>query len=121
MALKSRALLLPAVIAFCTVAASILTSAMLVPAAPVSTIHSSYESIAETVISPASDESNLLDINRADAAALQTLPGIGKVLAQRIIDYREMYGAFTEPEDLLEVKGIGEATLEKIRPYIVIN
>lgn len=59
-----------------------------------------------------------IDINIAPAAQLETLPGIGETLAQRIIEYRIKVGPFTTPEDLLEVKGIGEATLAKIRNLI---
>lgn len=56
-----------------------------------------------------------VDVNTADADALQTLPGIGPALAERIIDYRTEHGPFRSVEELLEVKGIGEATLEKFR------
>lgn len=56
-----------------------------------------------------------IDINAAGLDELQKLTGIGPSLAQRIIDYREEHGPFQSLEDLLEVKGIGEATLEKFR------
>ena len=59
-----------------------------------------------------------LDLNQADLAALMTLPRIGEVLAQRILDAREALGGFRYPEDLLEVPGIGEKTLEELRPLI---
>lgn len=65
-----------------------------------------------------SDMSNLVDINRASPKELETLPGVGPVLAERIIKYREQNGAFLSPEDLTQVKGIGEKTLEKLLPYI---
>ena len=64
---------------------------------------------------------DLVDINRAAQAELETLPGIGPAMARRIIDYREQNGAFLSPEDLTKVKGIGEKTLEKLLPYIVCN
>ena len=56
-----------------------------------------------------------VDINTAGLDELQKLTGIGPALAQRIIDYREEHGPFQSVEDLLEVKGIGEATLAKVR------
>ena len=60
-----------------------------------------------------------VDINRASSAELETLPGIGPTLAGRIIEYREQNGAFQTPEELTNVKGIGEKTLEKFLPYII--
>lgn len=63
----------------------------------------------------------LIDINTADSEALQELSGIGPALAERIIAYREEHGPFTAIEDLLEVKGIGEATLEEFRQEITLG
>ena len=62
-----------------------------------------------------------VDINTADREALQTLDGIGPALAERIISYREANGPFRSAEDLLAVKGIGEATLEKFREDITVG
>lgn len=62
-----------------------------------------------------------IDINRAEPWLLEALPGIGEVLAQRIVDYRSENGPFRRIEDLLKVSGIGEATLEKIRDYITVS
>jgi comEA protein len=62
-----------------------------------------------------------LDINRIGTLELQQLPGIGPALAARILEYREENGPFTQVEDLLRVNGIGEKTLERIRPYICVE
>ncbi|HSO49130.1 MAG TPA: helix-hairpin-helix domain-containing protein, partial [Acidimicrobiia bacterium] len=59
-------------------------------------------------------------LNRADAAALEQLPGVGPVLAERIVAHREANGPYQEVEDLLEVSGIGEAKLASIRDLIVV-
>lgn len=61
------------------------------------------------------------DLNTADAQELDQLPGIGPVLAQRIIQLREERGGFASMEELLDVKGIGDVTLEKIRPYLYLE
>ena len=53
-------------------------------------------------------------LNTGDAAALDALPGIGTVLAERIVAYREEHGAFVYPEELRNVKGIGEKRLQAI-------
>ena len=62
-----------------------------------------------------------LDLNRATVEELVELPGIGPVLAERIVAFREEHGPFRSVEDLLQVPGIGEATLEALRPYITVQ
>lgn len=54
----------------------------------------------------------VVDLNRAEATALETLPGIGPVLAQRIVDWRERHGPFREVGQLREISGIGERTFQ---------
>jgi competence protein ComEA len=62
-----------------------------------------------------------IDINRAESWLLEALPGIGEVTAQSIVDYRDQNGLFKRIEDLLEVSGIGEGTLNKIKDYITVS
>jgi competence protein ComEA len=70
---------------------------------------------------PRGAASETVDINSASKESLETLPGIGPVLADRIIAYRQANGPFFTLDDLLAVKGIGEATLEKLRPWITLE
>ena len=63
----------------------------------------------------------LIDINNASAKELQQLKGVGPAIAKRIVDYRKSHGRFSSPEDLLNVRGIGEKTLEKMRSQILIR
>ena len=63
----------------------------------------------------------LLNINTASTEELQTLSGIGPQMAQKIIQYREKHGPFTSVDALTEVKGLGEKTLEKLKPFIDIE
>jgi competence ComEA-like helix-hairpin-helix protein len=63
----------------------------------------------------------LLDINRADAAALQGLPGIGPALALRIVAYREARGQFRRVEELREVPGIGPKRYARLLGWIRVT
>ena len=65
-------------------------------------------------------QNDRLNINTASAADLTALPGIGEKKAAAIVAYRDANGPFTEPEQLLQVDGIGEGILEKIKPHICI-
>ena len=63
----------------------------------------------------------VVDINTANQEELQTLKGIGAKKAADIIAYREAHGGFKSVEELLNVKGVGKATLEKLRTEIVVE
>ena len=60
------------------------------------------------------------DLNRASEEELQKLPRVGPVMARRIVQYRQKIGQFRSVEQLLEVKGIGRKTLERLRPYVYV-
>lgn len=62
-----------------------------------------------------------IDLNIADAAALEELPRIGPAIAQRIIEWRDANGRFTSVEDLLAVSGIGDKMLETLRPHVRVG
>ena len=62
----------------------------------------------------------LVSINVASASELEGLPGVGPVLAQRIVDHRSRFGPFREVEDLLDVPGIGEAKLAALRDFVAL-
>lgn len=59
-----------------------------------------------------------VDLNTASVGQLDALPGVGPVLAARIIEWRQANGKFTTVDDLNEVSGIGDATMEKLRPLV---
>lgn len=59
-----------------------------------------------------------VDVNQASAVELAQLPGLGPAMAQRIIDHRNAHGDFPSLDALLDVPGVGEATLAAIRPYL---
>ena len=60
----------------------------------------------------------ILNINRASAKELETLPGIGPVLAKRIVEYRKVNGSFSSVDDLKKIPGIGGSKLEKFREKV---
>lgn len=62
----------------------------------------------------------LVDLNAADAAALESLPGVGPVTASSILAWRAANGSFTSVDQLVEVDGIGPATLARLRPLVTV-
>ena len=62
-----------------------------------------------------------IDLNTAGYYDLMRLPGIGEKRARSILDWREKNGGFSAPEQLTEISGIGEKTLEKLLPYIAVS
>lgn len=61
----------------------------------------------------------LVDLNRADAETLATLPGVGPGLAERIVAFRDANGAFASPDELLDVAGFTERRLDAVLPFVV--
>jgi comEA protein len=62
-----------------------------------------------------------LNINTSFSSELQLLPGIGKVMAERIVDYREQNGDYNRIEDIMYVKGIGEKKFDRIKNLITVD
>ena len=63
---------------------------------------------------------SVVNVNTATPEQLETLPGIGEVLAAAIVQYREEHGPFTSVDQLMDVSGIGEVTLEEIRELVAV-
>jgi competence protein ComEA len=61
-----------------------------------------------------------VNLNTANVAQLETLPGIGKSTAERILEYREKSGGFKKIEDLMNVRGIGEKSFLKLKPLVTV-
>jgi len=79
----------------------------------------------ETVAPPTSGGAvagvaGLINVNTAAATELEELPGVGEVIGQAIVDYRTENGPFTSVDQLLDVSGIGDATLENIRELVTV-
>ena len=62
-----------------------------------------------------------INLNTATVAQLETLPGIGKSTAERILEYRQKNGGFKKVEDLMNVRGIGEKSFLKMKALITVN
>jgi comEA protein len=67
------------------------------------------------------EEERRVNINSASAKELTAIPGIGEVMATRIVEYRTAHGNFHTEEDLLNVPGIGEKKLEKFRGWVKVE
>ena len=62
-----------------------------------------------------------VNINQASATQIALLPRIGEKVAGRVLDYRKSHGPFVRPEDLMEVKGIGEKMFLTLKPYVAVS
>ena len=62
-----------------------------------------------------------INLNTATVAQLETLPGIGKSTAERILEYRQKNGGFKRVEDLMNVRGVGEKSFLKLKPLITVT
>ena len=67
------------------------------------------------------EDDGLIDLNRATASELLSLPGIGENKANQIISFRDMNGSFSSKEDLMKVPGIKEGTYSKLEAYITVR
>jgi competence protein ComEA len=73
-----------------------------------------------TVGVPTDESSGLVNLNTASEAQLQQLPGVGPVLAARIVEYRQQHGGYRSVDELREVTGIGDATFAELQPLVTV-
>jgi competence protein ComEA len=76
---------------------------------------------AAPAAAPAAGGSGKVNINQASAEQLSLLPRIGEKVAERIVAYRKEHGTFGRPEQLMEVKGIGEKLFLVLKPYVTVS
>ena len=74
-----------------------------------------------SVIQANAGEVKKININTATAEELMRLDGVGPKYASRIIEYREKYGPFKTPEDIMQVSGIGQKTFEKNKKILIVE
>jgi competence protein ComEA len=78
-------------------------------------------SICGSAFAAEAQSAGVVNINTADVEQLSLLPGVGAKAAQRIIDYRTEHGAFQKPTDLMQVKGFGDKSFERLSQYISVS
>ena len=95
----------------------ILFVATLTSAAPGAIATEAQEGSRPAASAPAAAPVNL---NTATVAQLETLPGIGKATAERIVEYRQKNGSFKKAEDLMNIRGIGEKSFLTLKPLVTV-
>ncbi|HKO58600.1 MAG TPA: helix-hairpin-helix domain-containing protein [Thermoanaerobaculia bacterium] len=70
---------------------------------------------------PAAAPAGVVNINTADVTQLSYLPRVGEKVAQRIVDYRKEHGPFKKTSDLMQVKGFGEKSFERISSWLTVD
>lgn len=98
-----------------TLVASLVAALLAAPAALLA------QQPAPATPAPVEKASGAVNINTASSAELESLPGVGPKLAQRIIDYREKNGGFKKLEDLMNVQGIGEKNFLKLKSHLALT
>jgi competence protein ComEA len=96
------------------VSAALLTLVLSVCAAGAQ--HTAVRTAAAQAPSPAA-----LNLNTATVAQLESLPGIGRATAERIVEYRQKSGGFKKIEELMNVRGVGEKSFLKLKPLITVS
>ena len=76
---------------------------------------------ADTTPTTAAAPGGKVNINAASASQIAMLPRIGEKVATRVLDYRKTHGPFAKPENLMEVKGIGEKLFLTLKPYLAVS
>ncbi|HEU4690481.1 MAG TPA: helix-hairpin-helix domain-containing protein [Vicinamibacterales bacterium] len=79
------------------------------------------ESSRKSTESSSASTSAPINLNTASVAQLETLPGIGRSTAERILEYRQKNGSFKKIEDLMNVRGVGEKSFLKLKPLITVT
>jgi len=75
---------------------------------------------AAAAAAPPASAGSMVNLNSATEEELETLPGVGPVTAQKILDWRRAHGRFSAVDELLEVSGIGDKTLARLAPYLTL-
>jgi competence protein ComEA len=93
-----------------------------VPAADSQSSQAAKPATVQTAPAPAAEQVGMVNLNTADESTLEReLVGVGAVKAKAIVEHRQANGPFTSVDELLEVKGIGAATLDKNRAKLTVN
>ena len=98
---------------------AVLAAALLVPL--VAMLAAGRTATLEVAVPAEGEAPYRVDVNRADWAELSLVPGLGGVLARRIVEYRRMHGPYRSLDQLEGVIGIGKIRLESIRPYLSVT
>ena len=90
-------------------------------AAQQATVEKPAKPAAAAPAKPPAAPATIVNLNTATQAQLESLPGLGAKVAERILEYREKNGKFKKIEDLMNVKGIGEKSFLKLKPLLTVS